>query len=686
METDVQEPVSPALTPTDMTLPQGADPARVKVITAWVDRIKRSADHHGKAFKRMDKCMKIAAQGTEDDEWAASSYVVPVLTRHINVTVAQLYAKHPETIVKRKERMLYQLWDGKQETAAAALQAVQAGDVTQLPILEDIAQAQQYIMLLDRISKSMQICWEYFMGEQEYDYKSQLKAMVRRTKVCGVGYVKLGFQRAFEPNPEITARIGDVTSKLALIERLAEEGQEDPRDDEGQNAEQLRTLLADLQNDKDIIVREGPVLSFPRSKDLIIDKNCRHLKTLAGARFVAEVYDLDPEEIEEIYKVDVKDNYTKFTKKDSGGKEMDKCRVYEIWDRKARQALTVCEGYHDYLKEPKTPDVNLERFWPHFPLVFNEIESEDELYPPSDVWLARHPQEEINRSRQGLREHRIANRPWYAARHGALEEKDKTRLSDHAAHELVELHGLGPGDEVGKLIQRGPSIAIDPAQYDVEGHFQDILRTVGSQEANLGPTSGATATETSIAENSRQSGQSDNIDDLDDLLTNLARSGGQLMLQELSKETVIEIAGPGAAWPEYAGTRSEIVKDLALEIEAGSSGRPNRAAELADMERAAPTLIQLPGVNPKPFVKKYFNLLNIDLDEGIVEGMPSIQAVNALLAKPAAQPSTGDPATDPAAQGDKGGQNAPAPAGGQNQSQPAYPAPASGMAPAGGLV
>jgi hypothetical protein len=210
METNAQEMAVAGTAPieTDIAAVDDVNPAVKSIIEKWTTRVKASAKHHETAFKRMDKCMKIAAQGTADDAWVtADNYVVPVINRHINVSVAQLYAKHPTSIVKRKERMLYEIWDGKTETATAALQAVQAGDVSQLPILEDIAKAQQYIMLLDRIAEAMQICWQYYMNEQEYDYKAQLKAMVRRTKVNGVGYVKLGFQRLMQPDPDITARI-----------------------------------------------------------------------------------------------------------------------------------------------------------------------------------------------------------------------------------------------------------------------------------------------------------------------------------------------------------------------------------------------------------------------------------------------------------------------------------------------
>src|SRR3546814_7258708 len=100
--------------------------------------------------------------------------------------------------------------------------------------------------------------------------------------------------------------------------------------------------------------------------------------------------------------------------------------------------------------------------------------------------------------------------------------------------------------------------------YETNGIFEDILRIAGSQEANLGGAAGATATESSIAEGSRISSLESNTDDLDELLTTLARATGQLMLMGLSVEKVIEIVGPGAAWPNL--DREAIVSEIFLEI------------------------------------------------------------------------------------------------------------------------
>src|SRR3546814_14487746 len=87
------------------------------------------------------------------------------------------------------------------------------------------------------------------------------------------------------------------------------------------------------------------------------------------------------------------------------------------------------------------------------------------------------------------------------------------------------------------------------------------------------------------------------------------------MLMELSVEKVIEIVGPGAAWPNL--DREAIVSEIFLEIEAGSSGRPNAAQELANLERVSPLLVQTPGISPRWLANKVPKLVDshVDLDE-----------------------------------------------------------------------
>ena len=316
----------------------------------------------------------------------------------------------------------------------------------------------------------------------------------------------------------------------------------------------------------------------------------------------------------------------------------------------------VVDGYPDFLVEPAAPFPDLETFWPIFPLVFNEVENEKQIYPQSDVRLLRPVQLEYNRVRQGLREHRQANRPAYATPYGMLDQSDKDNLSNRPPHAIIELRGLQPGQAVDSVLQHIKPLAIDPALYDSSMLIDDTLRIVGSQEANLGGTaaSGTTATEVSVAEGTRMTSVGSNVDDLDEFLSAICRAAGEIMLKEFTQEYVARLVGPGAVWPQLS--RAEIADQLYLEIEAGSSGRPNRAVEVQNWERLAPLLMQIPGVSPEWMAKETIRRLDdkIDPADVVIGAIPSVVAMNAQK-----QLSMGGPGSDPNAQGPQGQQNAP---------------------------
>jgi len=689
----------------DEAIPQGmaqpgteepdVEESTAALVKEWTAKVKAAKDHPPTkvAFKRMKQNMAFAARGA-DKEWiAAGKYVVPIINRHINQAVAQLYAKNPTVVAKRRRKLLYKLWDGKVESLQMAMETAIMGDPNALALIEEVQAGEQYKLMVDRIARTIEELWNYYVGEQSTNFKQQLKALVRRTKVCGVGYVKIGFQRALEARPEVTARIDDVTSKITSVEGILKSVAEDDLDEDSARMAELKTLLADLQNQEMMVVREGVVFDFPRSNEIIIDPACRHLKSLVGAGWIAQEFDMTADEVLATYKVKLtgaaqayRADGEVYEHSIATAKDRVTYKVWEVQDKKNRQNLTICDGHTDFLKPPAEPYCAIERFWTIFPLVFNEIEHDEELYPPSDVELARHIQLEYNRSREALREHRIAARPYWV-QDGTMEQTELDKLSNHEAQQIIKVPSLGDGQTIESKLQRGPTAPIDPNLYETEMHFTDLLRVVGAQEANLGGTSDSTATESSIAEQSRSASLADNVDDLDELLTDIAKAFGQLALAELSKETVVEIVGAGAVWPDMKMTREEIAKDLLLEIKAGSSGRPNKAADLANLERAMPVVLQLPGTKPDPFVAKYAMLLDVDPEEAVAAGMPSIQAMNAMVGKmggaggPGAAP-TGDPSTDPNMQGGQGAMNAAGPQ--QNAQtpgpQPAYPAPMPGVA------
>lgn len=683
------------------------DPKVTAFINSWVDRIKaaKKTKKTENAFKRMDECMQLAKDGAEKT-WmeGGKNYVVPILNRLTNQSVAQLYAKNPKAYAKRKMRRMFTVWDGKLASLQEAKMMLQASaamppqidpmtgqeippqlDPNAMAIIADAEKVKEYDRMMDGVADTLTILHNHFLQDPAAQYKQQFKAAVRRTKVCSVSYAKLSYQRILEHNADASAKLNDATEKLAVMKRLIAEAARDELPEESAEMEQLRTLIDDLGQQTTLLVQEGPVLSFPRSKKIIIDPACHQLKTLAGAGWYAEEYDdKTPTDIEEIWGVDIGGQYTEYKPENSPDswsrwsekagdlKKESAALVWRVMNKKTGQEFVICEGYKDYIKPPAPPSVKLTRFWDIFPLVFNEIESEDDLYPPSDVWNAKHLQNEYNRSRQGLREHRLANRPGYVAGKGTFEEGDLNKFESHPTAAILEINRpLSTNEKIGDLLQAKPVMQIDPKQYEVDGIWQDILRTTGQQQANAGPTSGATATESSIAEHSNQLGVSDSVDDIDEWLSMIVQAAGQAMLTEMSKETVIGIVGPGAVWPDLPETREEIAESISLDVRAGSSGRPNAGEDLRKMQTAMPVIIQIPGINPTPFGQKYVELLDIDIEGAMLEGMPSIAAINAMMSKPPAPSAPGE--GDPKAQGGHGGDNAPRPPGAPPAPGPSQP-------------
>ena len=128
------------------------------------------------------------------------------------------------------------------------------------------------------------------------------------------------------------------------------------------------------------------------------------------------------------------------------------------------------------------------------------------------------------------------------------------------------------------------------------------------------PIGDSTATESSIAESSRQVGVTDSADDIDDMLSLLVQATGEILLLNMTKESVQQIVGPGAVWPELPETREEIAESIILDTKAGASGRPNQAADLQKLQTAMPFVLQIPGMNPVPIGERYLELLDVDIE------------------------------------------------------------------------
>jgi hypothetical protein len=691
------------------------DPARRALVTKMIANVKMDRDYwESRAFNQMRRDQRLAA-GKQWPEIMNTSgadtnsdrmddrYQANIVLRHIHQRTATIYGKNPKIVARRKKRILNTVWDGTHRQLEESTQALSMdptgmmpGSLQAMAILMDADKVRNTEHQLDGIAKTLELVFEHDIDEQTVPFKVQMKALIRKGLTCGVAYAKLGYQRIMQKDPDTHSQIRDASQQLAALERLSADVADGVVSETQAETEQLRLLLQTLQAKPDIIVREGLTVSYPDSTAIIPHRALLQLRGFIGADYVTEEFFLTRDKIQEIYDIDVKANGITYTERlagssqyipmpgNSNNEDQNNVGRYCVWvtyNKIDGMVYTMCDGYPDFLCEPHEPEVYLERFYPWFPFVVNEVYAEGTPFPPSDVSLIKDMQFEINRSRQSLREHRRAARPRTVTRKGLLSESDKTQMQNGVANAVIELTGLAPGEKVDDFLQPWSGPNINPALYDTGPAFEDMLRVIGSQEANFGGTSNATATESSIAEGSRATSMSSTIDDLDEFLTEFCRAGGQVILNETSVQTVQEIVGPGAVWPEF--TKEQVAKEIYLDIEAGSTGRPNKAQEVQSAQQIMPLLMQIPGISPEWIARELIRRMDdrLDLSDAFAAGLPSIQAMNQIkqMGPPGGQ--------DPNAQGAQGANNAPSTKPPQVNTAPRPPEAPPGPPPgaAGGM-
>ena len=679
--------------------PEPPDQVR-KLVKRWCDRVRRAKTHWKTQFSRMRENMAFVdgeqwpdtpRNGERDDR-----YVANVCIRHVQQRTAELYPNNPTMKATKRAKMIATTWDGSGQSLMQAQQASMLAAQYMLPpdpqsaaIMQDAALVQQWDQLLERIGKTLELLYDYNVDEQTHSFKSGMKMTVRRAIITSVGYVKLGFQRAMRMRPEIEARIADMSERLAHIERLAGDLADGEIQENSADVEALRISIESLMTEGQIVVREGLTFDYPDSTSVIPDPKCRTLRGFLGADWVAQEYLLSVDEIEEIYMVDVGTGYTVYDEnghctdttaefsndhyRAGGGDEGDQYKtnracVWEIYHRKDGTVYVVCDGFPDWLQKPSPPDSVTQRFWPWYAFVLNEGYSEKKLFPQSDIDLIRDMQLELNRARQGLREHRRANRPKTAVAAGVLEEPDKDKLRTHPANALLELNALAPGQKIDDVLQVVKMPPIDPAIYDTAPVWEDVLRVLGSDQADMGSsTSGATATEVSVAEFSQNTDATSIIDDMNDMLTELARGASEILVLNVSPQIVQQVVGPGAVWPEL--DKQSVAENVWLEVDVGANGPPNVQQDVQHLVQLVPLLQRVPGISPEWLARQLIRRMgdDIDISEAFAEGAPSIEAMNQIASHPPAPPgASGGPGDDEDSEGGGTGRGPPRPPGPAN--------------------
>lgn len=642
------QPISPVAGELATTRPPEkptADQAPKSVSSAvskWLSKITAAKKKFEGDFQRMRDDMEFVGgiQWPGQEDLNVDSYIANVVLRETNQGVAALYARNPKATAKRRERLDFAIWDEDPQSLMQAVQPLMLGipDPNAMALMADYDQGMQERKQIDRVARTLEIEYQIQIDRQEPNFKLQMKQLVRRVKVCGVGFTRACFRRDGRDLLTSGQTAVPIADRVKQIATLAEDYDAGKFDTDNAKTEQMKQLMNSVQysmaNESEARdEQEKLVFDFPSATSIIVDPACRIMKGFVGAKWVVQEYIIPIDDARAFFGKDdlqvggnsqVK-TYTPAGEvvppTSLGDQEPEKethVAVWELFDKTTQTRCFLCDGYQDYLLAPEEPRPCIQRFWPVIPLTFNDTETEPGLkvsiYPPSDVRLMRSPQKEINNCGQRLREHRKSNKPKYVTTGNWLTDQDKEVLKGNLpVGAVIELQAnLPPGTDVSKVLAPFHHAAIDDALYNIAPLEKDILQTTGAQQANLGPPDkNVTATGSTIAEQSRISSVGSNVDDLDEHLSEMACVGGEMMLREMSPDTVKADVGRGAVWPTV--DRDPYVDRIYLEIAAASTGRPNKGMEISNFQALAP-LLQTAGANPQFLVREGVKRLDDRLD------------------------------------------------------------------------
>lgn len=480
---------------------------------------------------------------------------------------------------------------------------------------------------------------------RQANLKSRGRPMVRSGLTIGVGVLKASWQERTEPSPEAVSQINDLQRNLQEVSRLRAELEDASGTDYDEKAADLQRQIEVLQQQAERVVARGFVIDNVAGEDFQVAPGytiANHLDAPWNAHRIPMLrsdakaeFDLSEEQAGkatgytarkpvmirdrsanevEADNAEAADSFeTGRGNADDGGG--DWVMVWEIWDRIGNHVLTYIEGLQRWVRAPWQPPATT-RFYPFF--LFTTSEVDGQRHPQSMVSRASKLVDEYNRIGTAEAEHRRRIKPKTLFLKGQIGGGDMVKIVGGETAEYVGVETTSPNVNLAQLFMPMQYPALDPALYDRSRINAEIERIFGVQEALAGAVNQPkTATEAQIQQGGFQARLGGRRDALESALQELAQYTAEVARAQLDGETVRQIAGPDALWPEYGGP-DDLTSMVAIEIRAGSSGKPNTAAEREAWAHQLPMLQamigqigQMRNSTPADVADCYANLLRI---------------------------------------------------------------------------
>ena len=460
-----------------------------------------------------------------------------------------------------------------------------------------------------RVSNAFAETLQIILNEEleRADLKKVAKQVLRSCMTSKIGIVKVTYQRDYYTDPLVSREFNDAQDSLARIQSdvkaLTEGGTYSGDRDE--LIEEIKNTMAGLQAQVEVMQREGLNLGFVRPEDFRMDTSLDTLQEYHSAKWIANVTWMTPEDVcdrFQISKEKVKE-FTIYKRTDAGilnrltrdeGMQIQSTEdvnlavgVWEYWDRVTQSVYTWADGGKTWLRDPYHPSRMGDKFFPYFLLGLNWIDGQE--WPVSETELLMNLQDEYNTIRTQMSKHRELSAPFFVADASRVNYEDIEVFSNAQIGEIALINASG--QDVKSVFQPATAPPMNPIMYDTSPLRTDMEWISGLGDAQRGGVMRAkTATEANIQQEGLATRIQEKIDATEDWLKELSWFAAEILLQEVTPDRAIAVAGPNAFWPIL--NKQQLYDAVYVDIAAGSTGLPDTNEERMRWIELMPIIMQ----------------------------------------------------------------------------------------------
>lgn len=434
---------------------------------------------------------------------------------------------------------------------------------------------------------------------RHYDFRAPFRRATKDFLTIGHGWVKVGYK--YEEREERLEENEKMEQESALIDEANMFAEENP-----DLAGELPTdeeIKANLVATKVVVTEDRPTLERVSPFDMFVDPEATCME---DARWIAQriIRPLEDVRADERYnsktrrsvKADavIASDWLSADQRKKFDGDIDRVTIWEYYDIASETMCVFAEGSDDYLIDPQ----EMPYAFGHPYEFISNYDVPDEFYPIGDLEMIEAPQQELNKTRSQMMNHRKKYGRKYLYRASALGPEGRQGLESNEDNIAIEV--IDDNQPLQDVIMPVPitPMAGDLYQYsDVIQGDMDKVSGVNEYARGATPEIRRTATEAAMIQDGANARSADKLALIEIAIGRIARKVLQLAQQYMTGEQAARITGADGQqfWFKYG--HEDIEGEFDFQVEGGSTQPQNetfrRQQAVAMMNSLGPLVGQI---------------------------------------------------------------------------------------------